>query len=91
MSKRVKRWRLSDVVRAMSRAAGDPESTASWLADLAADVSSLQGVEHVLRVWHLTFPRLLRTDAAAWDAMTNAEREALVVAEARRLKVPRRA
>lgn len=91
MARRVKRWRLSDVVLAMSRAAGDSEGTAQWLACMAAGVSSIQGVEHVLRVWHLTFPRLLCIEGAAWDAMTDAERGALVVAEARRLKVPRMA
>lgn len=91
MSKRVKRWRLSDVVHAMSRAAGDDAAWSTFLRREAAMSARNHGVSATLRGWDYTLPGLLGRKPSEWSAMSDAEREALVVAEARRLKVPRRA
>lgn len=87
----MKRWRLSDVVHAMSVAAGDAADTASAMRKGAARDANNYGVRMTLLRWFYTFPRLLRVSEDTWVGLTDAEREALVVAEARRLKVPRRA
>ena len=91
MARRVKRWRLSDVVHAMSRAAGDSPRKSAFLRYEAATYSSAHDVRRTLIGWYYTMPQLLRVSEDAWVSMTDEQREALVVAEARRLKVPRRA
>ena len=91
MSKRVKRWRLSDVVFAVSVAAGDDAAWSDFLRKEAAMSARNHGVSATLRGWGDTLPGLLRVSEDTWIGITDAEREALVVAEARRLKVPRRA
>lgn len=87
----MKRWRLSDVVHAMSVAAGDAAETASAMRKGAARDANNYGVRMTLLRWFHTFPRLLGVRPSEWLAMTDEQREARVVAEARRLKVPRRA
>ena len=89
--RRVKRWRISDVVRAMSAAAGDKAWWTSSLQKCAVRDAKDYGVRGLLYGWWSTMPRLLRVSEDTWIGITDAEREALVVAEARRLKVPRRA
>lgn len=91
MASRVKRWRLSDVVHAMSVAAGDAAETVSAVRKGAARDANNYGARMTLLRWDYTLPRLLGVLPSKWLGMTDAEREALVVAEARRLKVPRRA
>ena len=93
MKKRVKRWRLSDVVRACALA-----SEIRYFQENAAQIAAVLGrdserlaVRSTLRAFNLTLGDLLDVHHHRWTAMTDAEREALVVAEARRLKVPRRA
>lgn len=93
MSKRVKRWRLSDVVRAAALASEIrhfQENAAQIAAVLGRDSERL-GVRSTLRAFGLTFGDLLDVPYHQWKAMTDEQREALVVAEARHLKVPRRA
>lgn len=87
----MKRWRLSDVVRAMSVAAGDAAETASAMRKGAARDANNYGVRMTLLRWFYTFPRLLGVPVLEWLALTDEQREARIVAEARRLKVPRRA
>lgn len=91
MSRRVKRWRLSDVVYAMSVAAGDLAGLSATLRKSAASVAGEHGVRMTLIGWDHTLPRLLGVLPSKWIGMSDAEREALVVAEARRLRVPQRA
>lgn len=87
----MKRWRLSDVVHAMSVAAGDAAETASAMRKGAARDANNYGVRMTLLRWFYTFPRLLGVPVLEWLALTDEQREARIVAEARRLKVPRRA
>jgi len=98
MGKQAKRWRLSDVVYAMSRAAGDDAWWSAHLRKAAASDAASNGVRSTLNGWDYTLPRLLGmrhdvhgTPSSEWLSLTDEEREAKIVAEARRLKVPRRA
>lgn len=82
MAKRAKRWRLSDVALAMGF---HPVDAATVGEDARA-----MGVGEALRLWNVSFPEAEGFTTDQWDAMTSERREAVVVAAARRLKVPRR-
>lgn len=88
-----KRWRLSDVVRAMLVASNDTwfsSNDVGWLPRRIGKAASVHGVADTLRWFRFTFPRLLGMPTEAWLALTDEQRADLVVAEARRLHVPRR-
>jgi hypothetical protein len=84
---------LSDVVRAMMEASDDPYWDGSMDSHpvRVGSHARLFGVSIALLEYGITFPKLLGVDSQTWLALTDEEREAAVVAEARRLKVPRRA
>lgn len=92
MTKHVKKWRLSDVVRAMMVDSTDPWciERVEWLPRHIGEDAKARGVADTLRGYNVTFPLLFRTTENAWLALTDEQRADLVVAEARRLRVPRR-
>jgi hypothetical protein len=109
MSKRVKRWRISDILRAVVAQPGvhdeavrdaygitRGEAADCVARDLCTRSSEARSAEDVIREWHafipyaLGIPRLENGfDRASDEEVERAAR--VLVAEARRLKVPRRA
>lgn len=82
-SKGIKRWRLSDIVRA-ALGANHVEAVHEYRAFCNGDLKSM------VCMLNITLPKACGLDYRDWWAMTHEQRCDELVAVARRLKVPRR-
>lgn len=84
----MKRWRVSDIVRA----AGESEAACSSIAyegeKWSRDYGNSMALKTMLGTYNRTIPHACMVEPRAWDRMSFRERCDALVATARRLNVP---